>query len=420
MRLPIMLAASAALLNAGYANAADFETPPDEPPSASLPAEQVSGANFHIVDPVRIDGLMHHYVVDGRFGSFPAYGRAALAIRLREVAALTQVAKTSDVDVIAKAVGRRVETDVKTVADLARNPVRTVVGIPKGIAHLFGGYAAQAKELSGKARKHDASTSTGNAGDKAAADARRYADRYFGVSAAERRWFEQLGVDPYTDNEVLRKAVHHLAKVEATTNIGLRFAVPGLPYVGDVRRAMDAIYHEDPAVLRARRRDTLKSYGLDATEIDRFENLLLLSPTRQRLLEEAAKSLDGVDGRAELFRHAMTVTSVEEIQVFLQSTALLARLHSRRPVARILAGLRVPTAQLADGQILVFGAFDAVYWTEDVAGYEQALREALPADAKGREVWLSGQVSPRARTELTARGWDVHDDPSAAADPPAS
>jgi hypothetical protein len=172
---------------------------------------------------------------------------------------------------------------------------------------------------------------------------------------------------------------------------------------------MDAIYNEDPAVLRARQRTTLAGYGLTPAEISRFENTLLLSPTRQALLEEIAKSLDGVVGRDELFRHAMGVTSEEEVQVFLQSAGLLARLHARRPVAQILAGLRLPAAQYGDGRIAVIGAFDSVYWTEDVASYESTLHAALPPASKRLEAWLSGAISPRARSELTARGWEVHD-----------
>jgi hypothetical protein len=133
-----------------------------------------------------------------------------------------------------------------------------------------------------------------------------------------------------------------------------------------------------------------------------------LSPTRQSLLAQFAKSLDGVGGRDELFRHAMSLTSEEEVQVFLQSTDLLVRLHARRPVSRILAGLRLPTAQFADGRIVVVGAFDAVYWTEDVATYEAALHALLPLGSS-LELWVSSTLSPRARSELAARGWDVHD-----------
>jgi hypothetical protein len=185
--------------------------------------------------------------------------------------------------------------------------------------------------------------------------------------------------------------------------------VPGLPYLSDVRRAMDAIYNEDPAVLRARQRKVLAGYGLSAAEIARYENTLLLSPTRQSLLAEDAKILEGVEGRDELFRHAMSLTTDEEVLVFLESTRLLVRTHAREPIERILPGLRLPTAQTRDGRIAAFGSFDAVYWTEEVAGYESALRAALPPASKEKELWLSGAVSASARAELTTRGWVVHD-----------
>jgi hypothetical protein len=232
-------------------------------------------------------------------------------VRVRELAALTKLSKTTDVDVVVKTVSRRVQADVKTMTQVAGNPVKT-----------------------------------------------------------------------------------------------------GVPYLGDVRRAMDAIYNEDPAVLRARQRSTLAGYGLNAGEIRRFENTLLLSPTRQSLLAEYAKSLNGVAGRDELFRHAMSVTSDDEMAVFLQSAGLLASLHAHRPVGRILSGLRLPAAQFADGGIVVVGAFDAVYWTEDVATDEAARHAVLPASLNHLELWVAGTLSPRARSELTMRGWDVHDNAS--------
>ena len=405
-------AASIAGLLAAGAWAVDFEQPPQQVASASLPADLVSGTDFHVNEPVESDGLMHHYLIDSRFGEFPAYGREALKIRVREMAALTQIARTTDVEVVAKTVEGSVQSQVKTLSQVATHPVSTVVGVPRGIGHLFHGYKAQADELVAAQNSHGGSKGSSNAAAAAKSDAVRYADRYLGVSAAERRYYQQLGVDPYTNNKVLRKAVSHLAKINAATNLGMHFAaVPGLPYLGDIRRAMDAIYNTDPAVLRARRRVTLAGYGLTAEEIKRFENTLLLSPTRQSVLEEEAKLLDGVAGRDELFRHAMSVTSEEEVQVFLQSTRMLAELHKQHPLAKILAGLRLPTALTNDGHLVVTGAFDAVYWTDAVAGYEAALHAALPAASPGLQLWLSGSISPRARSELTSRGWDVHEFP---------
>jgi hypothetical protein len=392
------------------AYAVDFEMPPEESAAASLPAELVSGPDFHVREPVQSDGLMHHYVVVSRFGEFSAYGRTALGVRVREVAALSRIAKTTDIDVLVKTVTGRVQGDVKTIAQVAGNPIKTVVGIPKGVSHLFHGYKAEAGELTEQVQQVGKPGESSHVAKDVKAEATHYADRYLGVSAAERRYYQQLGVDPYTNNEVLRKAVHHLAKVDATINLGLHFvAIPGVPYLSDVKRAMDAIYNEDPAVLRARQRTTLAGYGLTKLEIKRFENTLLLSPTQQKLLGEYAKSLDGVTGRDELFRHAMTLTSEDEVQVFLQSTGLLVGLHAHRPVTRILSGLRLPTVQFSDGGIAVLGAFDAVYWTEEVATDGAALHVLLPANPSELELWTAGTISPRAGAELKTRGWVVHE-----------
>jgi hypothetical protein len=400
-----------AVLIAGSAWAVAFDTPPEEPASASLPPELATGPNFHVKDPVQSDGLMHHYVIESSFGEYPAYGQDALKIRVREMAALTELSKKTDIGVVTKTVEQSVENQAKTVRKVITNPIGTITGIPKGIGHLFSGYKAEAGEAADQAKKDTSGSNSGsNVVHNAKADATRYADRYLGVSAAERRYYQELGVDPYTNNQVLKKAVHHLAKVQATVNLGMHFVgVPGVPYLNDVQRAMDAIYNEDPAVLRARQRKVLAGYGLSPAEVARFENTLLLSPTRQSLLVEDAKLLDGVEGRGELFRHAMGLTSDEEVAVFIASTRMLVRLHAQQPVAKILEGLRLPTVQTRDGRTVVLGAFDAVYWTEEVAGYESALHAALPPTSHGLEVWLSGSISPVAREQLTSHGWVVHD-----------
>ena len=140
-----------------------------------------------------------------------------------------------------------------------------------------------------------------------------------GLSAAERRWYAKLDIDPYTRNDVLRGAVRRLAKVDSTVTFGMKF-VPGVPYASEAKRALDAIYKEDPAVLRKKRRKSLASFGLTPAEVERFENTLLLDPTRQTALVDAMKTLEGVAGREELLRTAMSVTSELEAQVFLRST----------------------------------------------------------------------------------------------------
>ena len=108
---------------------------------------------------------------------------------------------------------------------------------------------------------------------------------------------------------------------------------------------MDAIYNEDPAVLRARQRQSLAALGLMSAEVERWQNTLVLSPTRQILLLEAAQALQGAAGRAELFRHAMGLTSETEAQVYLRSVGLLVVAHRRQPISAVLPGVRLPAAK---------------------------------------------------------------------------
>lgn len=398
--------------------AEDFEKPADQPPGASLFASQISGPSFHVEDPVRSDGLMHRYVIASRFGVFQAYGIDALNTRLREIGALTTLENTSAGQVVVESAVRGLREQAQSLVDVATHPVGTLRGIPTGIGHLLGGYRAQAQEITadvahtvkpsgGSGAKDSEGRSLERVGTAATRAARNQAVQYLGLSAAEQRWYAKLGVDPYTDNAVLRRVVVRMARIDAAASFGMRFAPVGIPFAGEVQRALDAINHEPPAVLRKRRRESLLRAGLTVQEITRLEHTPFLTPTRQTVLVNAVDSLDGVAGRAELLRHAMAVQSEDETEVFLQSTLLLMRYQEHHRIARILAGVRIPAAELPDGRVAVFGAFDAVEWTPDVAGYERNLREALPRGVR-REVWVTGSVSPRARAELAQHGWVVH------------
>ena len=403
---------------------ADFEAPPSESVRAIPTAEQAAGEYFNIVDPVQSDGLMHHFVIASRYGTFAAYGPHALSVRVSEIAALNTLAHTSKTDIVITSLLRAGARDAPAMAKLATHPLASVFGVPKGIEHLLGGYVAGALEIKEsidrvksevhESRDHAAGSGQTRAADHGAsngltANAGRYAAKYFGVTQAERRWYQKLAVDPYTDNQMLRHAVHEVAKLDAAASFGLKFvSLPRVPYGAQLDRAMDAIYKESPATLRERRRSELESYGLSAGEIDQFEHTLILNPTRQNALAEIARSLAGVAGRAELIRHAMTVTSEEEIEVFMRSAALLPALHRAQPLSKILAGLRIPAAETTDGRQLIAAGVDAVSWTSEVAGYEKALREAL-GGAVHRDLWIEGTVTARAQAELTQRGWVVHE-----------
>ncbi|HUI58651.1 MAG TPA: hypothetical protein VLX90_00425 [Steroidobacteraceae bacterium] len=417
VRLAALLAAWPLASSAAADTAEVFETVPERSAVELLPATMIAASDFHVVDPVQGDGLMNRFVLESRFGRFDAYGRLALAMRVREVAALTELAKMSSIRIVAGGMEHGVESEVRIAAGVIRHPVAIVTGIPTGIAHLFHGYTARAQEMAADARS--SVQPSAKAGDtahvevkKGADAAKRYAEHYVGITSAERGWYKRLGVDPYTNNAVLRDAVRKAAKIEAAGSFGVKFVgLPAIPGIAITQRVVDAIYNEDPAAIRARTRKTLAGYGLSPMQIESWLNAPVLSPTRQALLVSAAEELKGVTGRAELFRHSLDLTSDAEAQVYLRSVGLLVLAHGQHPLAEVVAGVRLPTATRADGRLVVCGAFEAVYWTEDVAKAEEQLRASLPLRAKlpGRELWLAGTLSERAHRVLLERGWELHE-----------
>ena len=74
---------------------------------------------------------------------------------------------------------------------------------------------------------------------KAKEAASAYAKKYLGLSKSERRWYAELGVDPYTDNEALKKAVKEVSRVEAAASFGMRFAgLPGIPGAREIGKVV--------------------------------------------------------------------------------------------------------------------------------------------------------------------------------------
>lgn len=413
-RAAVVLVLSVAGIGAAAPADEGFESVPDLSPAQILAPALTAGENFHVLDPVHGDGLMYRFVIDSRFGRYEAYGEASLALRLHEIAALTTLSKLSDARLVSAGVSGGIESEVKTATGVVTHPVATVGGIPQGIAHLFKGYGARGREVLDSAQKSSGSATAGSMRsdvDKGRQAAGQYAEQYLGVSAAERGWYKRLGVDPYTDNALLRATIRRDAKIEAAGSAGIRFAgLPAIPGIAITQRAVDAIYNEDPAVIRARTRTTLAGYGLGASEIDSWLNDPLLSPTRQVLLLGAAQSLHGVKGLGELFRHSLSLSSDAEVQVYLRSAGLLARAHGERALTAIIPGVRLPAAWHEDDTLVVCGAFEDVYWTREVADAEAQLRASLPPQpqGRGRQLWLAGRLSPRAQGALHARGWEVH------------
>ena len=400
-----------------------FETPGTFPAAKFLRPDELAGADWKVAPEATNDGLFNTYTVDSRFGSFQARGRGLLAVRVKEVEALAELERVSKSKVFVDAVKNSAMAPVNLVVSFTDKPVETVQGLGGGVKRMWSKTRFQAAEATHDAKEAVAKSDTdakpqGAEGtkesktDQAKEATTAYAKKYLGLSGAERRWYGQLGVDPYTDNEALKKAVKQISRIEATAGFGMRFAgLPSVPGARELGKVMDVVWKTDPVELRQRNRKLLLDAGIAAETARAFEDNAALSPTLQTALIQSLQDLAGVTGRQHLIARAIDVEDTPAARILVTSTALLARYHRQvEPLAEILPGALLPVARTKGRGLVAVAAVETAFWTRELAeGTKDFAAIYAGEPAAARDLRLVGEASERFKTEAKALGWQVSD-----------
>ena len=399
-----------------------FEAAGAVPASRYLPADQLSGPEWKVEPEALNDGLTNTYTLTSRFGSWPARGRLQVAVRIREIQALAQLEKVSKTDVFKEAVKKSATAPLELASNVAAKPVETLKGVPAGMSRWVKKTSFQVKES-----YHDAKVATkeatskdkkegegedGETTEKMKQQASSYALDQLKISGAERRWYKELGVDPFTDNEVLRKAVKSVARVEGLTSFGMRFTgLPSIPGAREMRKTLDLVWNTDPWELRLRNRNLLLGAGLSEETVRAFEDNPSLTLSAQTALLDILGGLKGVKGREHLLARAIAVESRQDAQELVSSASLLLRLHQgETPLREILPGPRLPVARTAKGEIAAVLMADAIFWTDEVAGAARSLAELYAGEtASARRLYVAGKASSRVKSGAGQLGWEIVD-----------
>ncbi len=144
-----------------------------------------------------------------------------LAVRVQEIGALAELDEVSKAEVFAESALSAALRPVTAVADFAERPGETIAGIGKGLGRMWKRVKRTAGEVKEDLEGPDGEEGKegGSGESEAAAAAKKYANQYFGVTGAERKWAQKLGVDPYSTNEVLRKGIREVARVDAVGSV---------------------------------------------------------------------------------------------------------------------------------------------------------------------------------------------------------
>lgn len=393
-----------------------FEGPPTFKAQEILAPDLVQGPQHRVEEQVRNDGYFNVYrIATPEFGVFEAVSTRMLGIRVTEIGALAKLKDANEAAILA---GGAVDAfgDLFTgAAKVVTSPVETVKGIPEGVNRLFGFAGRTVTRVGEKIDAGKQASSGGQApsrGETVARGTESATRAILGVNAAQRRWAQTLGVDPYTSNEVLAKAIDRAAKLEAAGRFSTNL-VPGgavMTAVSAASNVHDLVYKDWDEVDRLNEQ-RLTAMGVSSSVSRAFRLNRAYSLTRQTRLIAALDSLKGLPGRSGFVERAARVTSEIHAQFFQEAAELMEIFHRRQTaLVRLLPEAGGAGALAKGNRVVQLLPVDYMVWTEDLATHaDRITNQARTLSPASREVWLTGQVSDRARDELRGRGWTVRE-----------
>ncbi|MEL7538095.1 MAG: hypothetical protein AAFM91_13675 [Pseudomonadota bacterium] len=405
-----------------------YESAADLSASDILSPELLRSDHHEVDDRVLSDGYLNYYTIKSDFGEFEAAGTYLLETRVGEIEALAALNDLSKTKVFATAAKDAGIAQLRTVQEFATRPISTIVGIPQGIGRMFGRYTRKTKETAADVAETasdlvssddedeaGASDDDESTASKAAGAAVGLTESYLGVGGAQRNWARKLGTDPYSSNETLQAAIKEYAWAERLGSFGMGFAgIPSIPGANIIADVNEAVWSKDPWELADLNRERLQATGASEELIEIYLDNGRMTPTQQTMLTATIAELDGVEGRDGILRQSLQPNGETEINFFIQSVAILAWYHiNKAPLASVETYATVPVANAENGDAVLAFAVDHLYFTETIAAVGGAHADwKSPDQAAG--VWLLGTASERSKSELTAMGFDVHEDTRAA------
>jgi len=403
----IRLAALALLACAAVAVAADgFEEPPALALADAAPTELQHGLGFSVDASVPTDGLTTVFTLRTDSGTQRVLGVESLRGREAEIPALQALREASKTETFVKALGSTAVQPARAVANIVTNPVETVAGLTPGLGRFFDRVGAGAE------RVYDAATDSSRSASQRTVDvasaAGSMAGDALGYEKERRKLAQQLRVDPYTPNRELSALLDQFADVAFAGHVGMNTliaAVVAAPLaVAGTNFSNDLVWETPRGDLIVRNAALLAGMQVPDSAIRALQQSPGVTLSMQTSLIVHLAALDGVAGRPDVVAFAGTAKDVDQGLFIVRAVRQLATHHKTQRLASIGARGTV-FGREQSGALVVPGPVDLVSWSARLERF--ASRTDLEAPVRG--LWISGRATPRARQELEARSWQVHE-----------
>ena len=386
--------------------AAGYETPPAFESAKVLPPELLKDPDHQVLDPVQNDGYLNNFKLKSRFGEFSARGLFLLRVRAQEINALVELDDVSKTKVFMESAKNSALGPVNSVVEFSKDPAETIKQVPGGVGRMFKKIGRTAKGVASNDDESDSESEPDKESTSAA-----LVKKYFGVTGAERKWAQKVGVDPYSFNDVLNKAIHNIAVVDRAGSFTVKLApIPRVPGLGTVDTVYSIAWSKDPYELMDFNKKRLASMGVTEEVIEKFFKNGWLNPTHQTAVIGILSELPKVSDRSLVIEQSLDVESEVQAAFFVENLSMLSWFHKKKGgLKKFHAETALPVAEAGNGKLIAMVSTDYIAWTKETEEGVGRLTEAYKTFGQ-KELWLRGGISETCRAEVVKKGWTVHSD----------
>ncbi len=408
----------------------DYEVPAVLSASDTVLDLPLKTDTYEIHQDVPTDGFMAVFTITSPYGEFTASGPGMLASRLNEIKALAALDIMQEDDRFAEAAESTAKETVSNLRQFIENPKETVQGVPDGVGRFFdrtgrtlktglqkigdvregrlpGAEENTAENLpGGTPAQNNPGVSLTESVARAGGDT---AINILGFDKQRRRLAKELAVDPYSTNRILSEKLDEVTWAAFAGGLGvnvLTSLVPGGFVLSTSSRLSDWVWDTAPGDLRVEIENALLSMGVGQSETDQLLRHSFYTLSMQAALTASMQALDGVEGRADVIPLVLSVASEGQARFLVQTIDMLALYHTERePLSELqVQGTILGMSQA--GQPVIAAPVDYLSWTPLLDRFASSFGDQ---SAVAPLVFVDGQLSKRARDELTELGWNIEE-----------